>query len=80
MKIYEVSYIGADDCTYHSYYASKALADKKHRQLNKTLKPMSAYEEENDGIKQVFDVYSYDVEITKTGILNLLNSHFTETQ
>ena len=83
MKIFEVAYIGEDDTTKHLFFSSGAEARKKYRRLQKMEKQDPEEDEfgdENRMVKTLFDISEFEVEISKTGILNLLNTRFSETQ
>lgn len=80
MKIYEVSYIGMDDNSYREYFTVKSEADSRFKKLKKKEDKILDDDAENNpaGCKQVFDVKPIDCEISKQGIINMLNTHFRE--
>lgn len=78
MKIYQVEYIGMDDNFYNEFFTVKSKAQQRFSQLNKKRdKIHDDYVEDNDATcKQVFSIYEFECEISKTGIINLLNNRF----
>jgi len=83
MNIYQISYYGMDDNIYKEFFTSKIKAQKRHKVLSsKVYTPTSdELDEEDDYIseaKQVFDIYPFNVDISKKGILKMLNSRFRE--
>lgn len=68
-----------DDNTYNDFFTVKGKAMQRFAQLNKKQDKIhdDDYHEENEAIcKQVFNIYEFECEISKTGIINLLNSRF----
>lgn len=81
MNIYAVSYIGEDDTTQHDYFTNKSEAVKHHSDLKKLESaPPSDDSEDERVIKLVFDLKTMNCEISKKGIISLLNRHFSNTQ
>lgn len=81
MTIYHVSYIGDDDLTHHQYFSSKAEAEKNYRKLQKyDTNPPFEDDEDERVVKMVFDLATFECDISKKGILKMLNTRFAETQ
>jgi len=83
MKIYKIEYYGMDDNTYKEFYPSKKEANKRFNTLNKKTHKGTNDEEDGDDnytsiCKQVFDIAEFNVDISKKGILKMLNTHFKE--
>jgi hypothetical protein len=79
--IYHVYYLDSDDTTKHHYFSSKQEASKLYNKMKKMEKQQFSDEDSSEQISriQVFDISEMKAEVSKTGILNLLNFYFSET-
>ena len=75
MKVYQVHYRNDEDNNMLEYYTSKAKAEKRQRKLKK-IEATSDYEDDNNGVNMLYDLHSFDVQVSKKGIMNMLNGHF----
>lgn len=83
MKIHEVSYIAEDDLTKHIFFTSKSNAVKKFNELKKLHDGkvyVDEFWDENNVVKQLFHIHTFECEISKDGIISMLNKYFKETQ
>lgn len=89
MKIYEVSHICEDDTTQHRFFTSIVEAKKAQNKLQKLEKKQRNAPDdeecrdedfENRSVKTLFEMDEFNVDISKSGILKMLNSRFSETQ
>lgn len=79
MKIYQVHYRNEEDYNCHEYYTNKSEATKRQSQLEKIEKG-SDYEDDFNGVNMLYELSEWNVEISKKGILDMLNNRFNQTQ
>lgn len=77
MKVYHVLYRNDEDNTISEFFTNKIEAEKRQRQLKK-IEAESDYEDDYNGVNMLYDLSNFDVEISKTGILDMLNNRFSE--
>ncbi len=77
MRVYEVSYHNGEDNILSEFYTSKAIANARKRQLEKEIYVPESFEDTTD-VLMVYDINIIDVEISKKGIMSMLNSTFSE--
>jgi peptidase E len=83
MRVYQISYYGMDDNIYKEFFTSKIKAQKRHKLLSSkvyipTSDDLDEDEDYTSEAKQVFDICPFNVDISKKGILKMLNSRFRE--
>lgn len=79
MKIYEVHYRNDEDYNCYEYFTSLLKAKKRQLELEKVAKE-SNYEYEFNGVNMLYDLSDFEVDISKKGILDMLNNRFNQSQ
>lgn len=77
MKVYEVAWMNGEDNTLSKFFTTKKDANRFFNSLEKERYTPESFEDETD-VLMVHDVYEFEVEITKSGIMSMLNSKFSE--
>jgi len=72
-------YRNDEDNTISEFFTNKLEAEKRQRKLKK-IESESDYERDYNGVNMLYDLSNFDVEISKNGILEMLNSRFNEAQ
>jgi hypothetical protein len=79
MKIYDIHYKNEEDYNCHEYFTNKTKAQKRQNKL-KVIEKHSVYDDDYNGVNMLYDISEFDVEISKNGILDMLNNRFNQTQ
>lgn len=84
MKIYQVTYMNAEGNYINSFFTSKIEANKAQMGLAKShnkqrkVKYDDIFEQQFEEIQCLFDMITFDCDISKNGILDMLNNRFGE--